>query len=167
MIRVVLGELAEADVEAVLRPVTGEWGAVTPAMRRLEVAAGEAPARQYRQLGELPVGSAVITSAGDLSAQFMIHIVVRSIDERVTPSGVRRGLQNAIRRLEEWGIQRVAVAPLGTGAGNLDADESAAIMVPVLAESIHAGGPPLEVEIYVESEYEHDVFTRHAAAVQP
>ncbi|HSJ31111.1 MAG TPA: macro domain-containing protein [Longimicrobiales bacterium] len=160
MIRIVQGELAGAAIDAVLRPVTAEWTAVTHAMRRLELAAGEEPAEQCRRLGELPVGSAVITAAGDLPAQFLIHAVVRSVDEPVTGSGVRRALQNGLRRLAEWGIRRVAMAPLGTGAGNLDADEAASIMIPVLIEHM-ASGSPSEVEIYVDSEYEKDVFERH------
>lgn len=163
MIRIVHGDLAEATSDAVLRPVTAEWTPVTQAMRRLEMAAGTVPAEQCRRLGELPVGSAVITPAGDLPAQFLVHAVVRSVEEPVTGSGVRRALQNGLRRLAEWGIERVAMAPLGTGAGNLDADEAAAIMIPVLIEHIQAGGPPTEVEIYVDSEYEKDVFERQLA----
>ena len=163
MIRIIRGDLAEAELDAVLRPVTAEWTAVTPAMRRLELAAGDVPAEQCRRLGELPVGSAVITAAGDLPVPFLIHAVVRSIDEPVTESGVRRALQNGMRRIAEWGILRVAMAPLGTGAGNLDADEAASIMIPVLAEQMQAGGPPAEVDIYVDSEYEQDVFERHLA----
>jgi O-acetyl-ADP-ribose deacetylase (regulator of RNase III) len=163
VIRIVHGELADAAIDAVLRPVTAEWTAVTHAMRRLELAAGDVPAEQCRRLGELPVGSAVITPAGDLPAQFLIHAIVRAVDEPVTGSGVRRALQNGLRRLAEWGIQRVAMAPLGTGAGNLDADEAASIMIPVLIEQLRAGGPPSEIEIYVDSEYEKDVFERQLA----
>jgi O-acetyl-ADP-ribose deacetylase (regulator of RNase III) len=163
VIRIVHGELADAPADAVLRPVTAEWGSVTPAMRRLELAAGSEPDEQCRRLGELPIGSAVITPAGDLPAQFMIHVVVRSVDEPVTGSGVRRALQNGLRRAAEWDIARVAMAPLGTGAGNLDADEAASIMIPVLMERLRAGGPPSDVTIYVDSEYEKDVFERQLA----
>jgi O-acetyl-ADP-ribose deacetylase (regulator of RNase III) len=161
VIRIVRGDLATAELDAVLRPVTAEWAAVTPAMRRLEIAAGDVPAEQCRRLGELPIGSSVITAAGDLPAQFMIHAIVRSNDEPVTAAGVRRALQNGMRRIVEWGIQRVAMAPLGTGAGNLDADEAASIMIPVLIEQMKAGSPPAEVDIYVDSEYEQEVFQRH------
>jgi O-acetyl-ADP-ribose deacetylase len=167
VIRIVQGELSGAALDAVLRPVSAEWTAVTPAMRRLELAAGPGVAEQCRSLGELPVGSAMITGAGDLDVQFMVHVVVRSVDEHVTAAGVRRGLQNGLRRIAEWGLRRVAMAPLGTGAGNLDADDSAAIMVPLLADAIRAGGPPGEVEIYVDSDYERDVFERHAGAAGP
>lgn len=165
MIRVVQGELAAADVEAVLRPVTAEWNAVTPAMRRLELAAGPAVEAQCRAMGELPVGSAIITAAGELPARFMVHVIVRSVDQPVSEAGVYRGLQNGLRRIAEWGIRRVAMPPLGTGAGNLDADDSAALMAPLIHEHMQAGGLPAEVEIHVDSDYERDVFERHVRLV--
>jgi O-acetyl-ADP-ribose deacetylase (regulator of RNase III) len=168
MIRVVRGELAEAGAQAILRPVTSDWAAVTPAMRRLEVAAGADLERQCRSLGELPVGSAVVTGAGDLAAEFMIHVVVRSIEQRVTASGVRRAFVAGLRRLEEWGIRRVAMPLLGTGAGNLDAEESAALLVGVLADAEAGGWAPAEVFIVADSDYEESAtLTRVRAAGQP
>jgi O-acetyl-ADP-ribose deacetylase len=164
VIRVVQGDITSTDVEAVLRPVSAEWNAVTPATRRLELAAGPTVEAQCRAVGELPVGSAVITSAGALSARFMVHVVVRSVDEQVTEHGVRRCLQNGLRRLAEWGIHEVAMPPLGTGAGNLDAEESAAIMIPILQEQVRAGGPPSEFHIFVDSEYDRDAFDVHVRA---
>lgn len=163
MILIVQGELADTRADAVLRPVTADWAAPTPAMRRLEIVTGAAPTLQCRALGELPVGSAVITSAGDLDAQFMIHVVVRSYAEQVSATGIRRALDNGLRRVEEWGIQQLAMPPLGTGAGNLDPDDAAAIMIPLLQERLRAGGPLTSVEIYVDSDYERDVFERYVA----
>jgi O-acetyl-ADP-ribose deacetylase (regulator of RNase III) len=167
VIRVLLQDLAITERDATLRPVSAEWTAVTPSMRRLEVAAGPRIEEQCRAMGELPVGSAIITSAGALAARFMVHVVVRSMDEQVTEHGVRRGLQNGLRRLAEWGIHTVAMPPLGTGAGNLDADESAAIIIPVLREQLRVGGPPSGFHIFVDSDYDRDVFETHVRAASP
>jgi O-acetyl-ADP-ribose deacetylase (regulator of RNase III) len=160
---VALGAIEETGAAAILRPVSAEWDAVTPAMRRLEMAAGPQVLEQCERQGELPVGSAVITGAGDLPAQFMVHAIVRSRDEPVSVSGVRRALQNGLRRLSEWAIDSVAVAPLGTGAGNLDAEESAETMVPAILEHMREAAYPKQVELIVESEYERDAFARALA----
>jgi O-acetyl-ADP-ribose deacetylase (regulator of RNase III) len=160
MIVVVRGELAHARTRAVLRPVTAEWGAPTPAMRRLEIAAGSVVEDHCQRLGELPVGSAVVTAAGELSAELIIHAVVRSAGEPVTARGVGLALRNGLRRAAEWGIDSLALPPLGTGAGNLDPEEVAALMVPILA-----GASPALIEIHVESEYEQEVFERQVAAL--
>lgn len=160
MIRVVQGDMAQAGTEAVLRPVSAEWGAVTPSMRRLELIAGPEVEAQCRRIGDLPVGSAVITTAGALHAQFMVHAIVRSIDEQVTESIVRRALQNGLRRLVEWGIASVAIPPIGTGAGNLDPEDAAREMIPTIIEHMRSSLHPSRVELFVESDYERDAFER-------
>lgn len=148
---------------AYLRPVAADGSPVTPAMRRLEAAAGEAVREHMRRGGDLPVGSAMITPAGDLSARFLVSIVVRSQDEPVTEAAVERGLVNGLRRLREWAIDMAATVPLGTGAGNLDAESSARVMIDTLRQEMVDGEPPHDVIIVVESEYEQQAFERALA----
>ena len=136
MIEVVQGDIANLRASGILRPVSAEWDAVSSAARRIEIAAGPDLIEQCEKLGELPVGSAVLTSAGQLNADFIVHAIVRSLDEQASESTVHRALQNALRRCVEWGIESLAVPPLGTGAGNLDAEEAAAVMIPVLLATI-------------------------------
>ena len=133
MIEVKVGAPAAAEAGAVVRPVAADFSPVTPAMRRFDEAAGPAVAAQCARLGEIPLGSAVITAAGELPADFIVHVAVRSSLENPTVGVVRRGLLNALRRLEDWDIDVVALVPLGTGAGNLDAEEAARLVrVPLL-----------------------------------
>ena len=165
MIRVVRGELTGIPADAVLRPVAAEWEAVTPAMRRLELAAGPDLFARCTRLGELPVGSAVITEAGDLAVRFLVHAVVRSATEPVSEAGVARALRNGLRRLEEWGIEHVALPPLGTGAGNLDAEDVARLMIEVMQEHTARAEFPRRITIVVENDYEEQAFARPLAAL--
>lgn len=165
MIEVRIGELASAAEMAILRPVSADWAAVTSASRRLELAAGPAVLEQCSRLGELLVGSAVITGAGDLQAQYLVHVAVRSREEPVTPAIVRRGLVNGLRRLSEWAVESIAMPPLGTGAGNLDTEHAAEIMVPVLREHMGGSEHPARVVIVVENEYERLAFERLLEAI--
>jgi len=160
VIEVRIADPATVAVGALLRPVAADGSAVTPAMRRLELAAGEAMLEQLARVGELPVGAAAITPAGALAAEFVVHVSVRSRDEPVSPAGVRLGLVNGLRRVREWAIDNIAVVPLGTGAGNLDAEQAAEVMVPVLVEHVEQGGPPSRIVIVVETEYEREAFER-------
>jgi serine/threonine-protein kinase len=160
LIRVERGELAAAVAGAVLRPVTSEWDAVTPATRRLELALGADLADQVRATGELPVGAALVTPAGALEFELAVHVAVRSLTEAVTAAGVVRGLRAGLLRLQEWGVRSVALPPLGTGAGNLEIEESADLSIPVLLDHMASHEFPEEVLIVVESEYEQDVFER-------
>ncbi|MGH7507359.1 MAG: macro domain-containing protein, partial [Longimicrobiales bacterium] len=167
MITIVRGALAERRIAAVLRPVTAEWAAPTPAMRRLEVAAGPDVEERCRALGELPVGSAVVTPAGALPAELLVHVVVRSAAEPVTARGVEQALRNGLRRAAEWAVQSLALPPLGTGAGNLDPEQAAAVMMPVLIEHVRSGAQPKRIEIIVDGDYERDAFERELPSPGP
>lgn len=158
MIDVVMADITTVDADAIVHPVSAEWDPVTPVMRRLELAAGPEMQEQSAKVGELPVGSAVITGAGNLPVDFLIHIIVRSVTEPVSEWVVQRGLQNGLRRCVEWGIERVAIPPIGTGAGNLDAEEAAGLMIPILFDHMNDAEFPKEVLLVAESEYERDAF---------
>ena len=158
MIRVQVGELMTAAAEGFVRPVSTDFSPVTAAMRRLDDAAGPVVADQCRRLGDLPIGSAAITAAGELNAGFIIHVAVRSPTENAAPATVRRGLLNALRRAREWELASLAVVPLGLGAGNLDAEESAAAMIPVLLDELGEGRFPDEVTIMTEDAYQESAF---------
>jgi O-acetyl-ADP-ribose deacetylase (regulator of RNase III) len=153
-------DLSTTTLEAVVRPIRSDGEAVNQIGRRLEIAAGPELAERLRELGEFPVGGAVLTPAGNLSTSFVIHVVVQSPDEPVTPSGVRRGLVNALRRASELGIASLALPPVGMGPGNLDAEDAARILNEVLTEHHEGGENPRELLIVVESEYEEEVFGR-------
>lgn len=162
MIEVRIGQIERLKADAALRPVACDFSPVNPTMSRFDLAAGPAVEEQCRRLGEMPVGSAVITAGGALPVPFVVHVAVRSAEDAATASVVRRGLLNGLRRLEEWAIETVAVAPLGTGAGHLDAEESAEAMLPVLAEHLRGSDHPSRVILVVEEEYQRAAF---AAAV--
>jgi O-acetyl-ADP-ribose deacetylase (regulator of RNase III) len=161
VIEVRLGHLVDLSIGAFLRPIAADGSAATALSRRLEVAAGPAPADRLPSLGEFPVGSALITTAGALAAEYLVHIVVRSYDQPVTAEVVRRGLVNGFRRLDEWGIESVALPLFGTGAGNLDPEEAVGVVVPALLDSLRS--QPRRIVLMVENEYERDLVERALA----
>jgi O-acetyl-ADP-ribose deacetylase (regulator of RNase III) len=150
--------------EAVLRPVDAALGPVSAGSRRLELEAGDSVTSRLRDLAELPVGGAVITPAGNLSADFVIHVVVRSVEEPVTAVGVERALVNGLRRAAEFGVASVALAPVGTGPGNLDPESAARLLIDVVAAGDEAGAWPTAVTIAVDSDYDEELYRRLASA---
>jgi serine/threonine-protein kinase len=160
MIRVVVTDLAGMTTEGVLRSIASDLAADTPLSRTLELRAGARVAERLQAMGTLPVGAAVITPGGDLAAGFLIHVVLQSPEEPVRAGGVRSALVNGLRRAQEWGLESLALPPLGMGAGNLQAEDSAAVMVPVIQDHLQRHEYPNEVVIVVANDYEEDVFLR-------
>jgi O-acetyl-ADP-ribose deacetylase (regulator of RNase III) len=158
MIRVVRGDLAASSQECVLRSTRVDGASITPVGRRLEAIAGTKVSERLAAQGDSPVGTALLTPAGELATSFLIHVVLQSIEEPVTAISVQRGLVNALRRAADFGIDSVALPPLGVGAGNLEAEVSARVMLEVIRNHLSEGAPPSDFEIVVESEYEESVF---------
>ncbi|HJR64761.1 MAG TPA: macro domain-containing protein [Gemmatimonadaceae bacterium] len=153
-----LDDLAFVTTQAFVWPVSAELHAPTPLLRRFEIAAGPSLARQLAALAPLPVGSAVVTGAGELDAEFLISAVVSSDEEPVTRAGVRRALTSALHRAADWQIEHLAVTPFGLGAGNLDIEESAEIMLDTFARHATRSASPASITIVLESPLEEEAF---------
>ena len=151
MIEVRVEDLAFYAGDAIVRPSTATLGATTPLLRRLELAAGNKLVEQLALSEPLAVGSAVVTGAGDLPVDFLVHAIVSSATERVSRDGVRRALRSALQRVLAWQIAEVAIPPFGLGAGNLDIDESAELMADELARHLDSGGYPKRVTLVAET----------------
>ena len=158
-IEVVVEDLAFLDVEAIARPVTADLIATTPLLRRLELAAGDALSRQLHvQREPLDVGAAVVSGAGDLKAQLLVHAVVMSREERVSADGVRRATLAALQRAADFEIAHLALPPFGLGAGNLDPDESASAMADAVRQHARRARWPRRLTFVVENEEERRAF---------
>lgn len=160
---VVVDDLAFFAGDAIARPVTAEMGATTPLGRRLELTAlegerGERLATQLRTAEPLAVGSAVVTGAGALGAELLVHAVVQSVTERVTRDGVARATASALQRAAAFEVRHLALPPFGTGAGNLDPDDAAQAMVEPLVRHLSRSPFPERVTVVVESEDERQAF---------
>lgn len=159
MIDVRIDDLAFFRGSALVRPVNADFGATTPVLRRLEIAAGSDLAARLAAQEPLPVGAAIVTPAGDLEVELMVHAVVCSDTEPVSRNSVRRALTSALQRAADWKLDDIAIAPFGLGAGNLDIEESADVMAQVLAEHRRRSAIPENVLFIVETDEERQAVT--------
>jgi len=165
VIEVRTDDLAFIAADAIARPVDAELHATTPLMRRLEVAGGETLARHLRVNEPLAVGSAVVTPAGELGVELLIHGVVSSDTEPVSRTSVRQAVSSALQRAADWGIEHLALTPFGLGAGNLDIEESAEIIADAVRRHRQTTQRPATITVVVETTFEQEVFERLLAGV--
>ena len=165
MIDVRQEDLVTAEVECILRPVGSSLEPLTAIGRAIGAAAGEDLLERIEQIGDLPVGGAVITPAGNLAASFIVHVAVQSHEEPVSVGGVRKALLNGLRHTCRMDIETLALPPLGTGAGNLDAETAADVMFEVLRGHMEGEEYPREVTVMVATQYELQAFASHLEPV--
>lgn len=160
MIRVVREVLELWEGECIVRAARSDGASITPVARRIEAAAGPEIRARVEAMGELPVGSAVLTPGGDLPVRFLLHVALQSAHAPVTPAVVARATANALSRAVDFGMSEIALPPLGTHAGNLEAEESAHAMASAFEEHCSRSDAATSVVLVVESDYELDVFER-------
>ena len=167
MIHVLLGDPMAVEADALFRSVGADFEACTALDERVGAGAGPAVLARLRAFGEVPVGSALVTPGGNLPFPFLIHLVLRSHEEPVSDERLRKALRNGLRHAAEWELTRVVIPPLGTGAGNLDAEVAAGILCAVVQEHTSSAEFPNELYFIAMNAYEEEALSREVARVFP
>ena len=121
-LEVVQGDLLDQDVDVIVnawnRNIIPWWlllpQGVSGAIKRR---AGYAPFRELAKHGAIPLGGAVLTTAGDLPFKAIIHVAGISMWWRSSERSIRDSCRNAIALAEEENFTSIAFPLIGAGTG--------------------------------------------------
>jgi O-acetyl-ADP-ribose deacetylase len=128
-LEVVEGDIAALEVDAVANAANDRlWmgAGVAGAIKR---AGGETIEREAVAKGPIPVGTAVATGAGRLSAQYVLHGAVMSQDLRTNADLVARTTRSCLELADELGCRSLALPAFGTGVGGFPVEDCARVMI--------------------------------------
>ncbi len=124
------GSLLEVDAEVIVNPANSHGymgGGVAGVIRSL---GGEEIEREAVSKAPIPVGSAVLTTAGRLPFKGVIHSpTMEEPAMPTTPKKVALASRAALRLADEEGFISVAFPGMGTGVGRLPKDTAAEVML--------------------------------------
>jgi len=126
----VRGSLLEVEVDVIVNPANSYGymgGGVAGVIKRF---GGEEIEREAVSKAPIPVGEAVLTSAGKLRFKGIIH--APSMEEpamRTTEEKVRRATRAALQLADRSGFRSVAFPGMGTGVGRVPKDVAAMAML--------------------------------------
>lgn len=132
-IDVVAGDLLDQDVEVLVnawnRNVIPWWlllpQGVSGALKRR---AGTAPFREVARHGPIPLGGAVLTSAGRLPHRAIVHVAGIDLLWRASEASIRGSVQSAMALVDQHGFASVAFPVIGSGSGSFGEPEALAIL---------------------------------------
>ncbi len=123
-IELVLGDLVNEDVAAIIAPVGQGGGGVSRAQLAIHRAAGSGLSQEYEErIGRLPGGQLaplehIVTAGHGLRARYVVHC--RLLDAPQAGDNAEAALATSLRRAFETcrslGVDSVALPALGTGA---------------------------------------------------
>jgi O-acetyl-ADP-ribose deacetylase len=128
-LEVVEGDIAVLEVDAIANAANDRlWmgAGVAGAIKR---AGGEGIEREAVAKGPIPVGTAVATGAGRLSARYVVHGAVMGQDLRTNADLVARTTRACLEVADGLGCASVALPAFGTGVGGFPVPECARLMV--------------------------------------
>lgn len=148
MVQVVEGDLLEQRVDAIVnawnRNIIPWWllipQGVSGAIKRR---AGYQPFRELARVGPMPLGTAVVTSAGRLPYKGIIHVAGINMLWRASERSIRDSVTNALARAREHGFHSVAFPIIGAGSGSFDEERALELM----REVLEAGAGELDVTV--------------------
>lgn len=90
--------------------------------------AGYQPFRELGRLGPIPLGGAVLTSAGKLPHKAIIHVAGINLLWRASEGSIRDSVRSAMAIVDREGFRSVAFPVIGAGSGGFNQDRALAIM---------------------------------------
>lgn len=127
-VKVVRGDITEVKTEAVVNPANDRLvmgGGVALAIKKK---GGKIIEEEAKKLGPKSKGEAVLTSAGDLKAKYVIHTVTMGMDFVTDEETIRKATWNALMAAEKFRIKSLSFPALGCGTGKFPFQASAKIM---------------------------------------
>lgn len=135
-IRLYLGDITDLEVEAIVNAANNHlfMGAgVAGAIKRI---GGKIIEQEAVKKGPIPIGEAIITTAGNLKAKYVIHAAGMGTDFKTDAEKIRNTTKNTLLRCEEARIKSVAFPSIGTGVGGFPLNKTAEIMTNVVKEHL-------------------------------
>ena len=128
-VTVVVGDLLDQRVDAIVnawnRNVIPWWlllpQGVSGAIKRR---AGLKPFRELGRMGPIPLGGAVVTSAGRLPHRAIVHVAGINLLWRASEFSIRTSVASALSAAENESFASLAIPAIGAGSGGFNEEES-------------------------------------------
>lgn len=141
------GDICDLEVDAIVNPAnlslwmsTGVGGAIK---RRGGDAIEFAAVRQ----GPVALGEAIVTPAGTLPVQAVIHAVSLDRERRTSRPVIEQAVRSAMARARELHATSIAFPALGTGVGGFPLDEAAQVTIDTVRDELERS-PDIEHVIF-------------------
>jgi O-acetyl-ADP-ribose deacetylase (regulator of RNase III) len=113
---------------------------------------------ELKEFGTVKTGEAVITSAGELNSDFIIHAVGPRFQEDDTEEKLRVTMKNALSLADQKEIRKIAFPPMGTGFYGIPLNVCAPIMLETIKKHISNGSLLEEIVVCALDDREYKVF---------
>ena len=136
-VEVVQGDLLDQPVEVIVNAWNRNilpWWLLLPqgVSGAIKKRGGTQPFREVARHGPIPLGQAVLTSAGTLPFRGIIHVAGINMLWRASEYSIRHSVRNAMTIVKQKQFLSVAFPLIGAGSGNFSPTKALEIMLDAL-----------------------------------
>lgn len=95
----------------------------------ISVRGGPTIQKELEELAPVATGEAIVSAAGNLKAQYIVHAVGPKFQEEDTEAKLRTTVLGALKRADEKGVRRIAFPAMGAGYYGIAPDLCARVML--------------------------------------
>jgi O-acetyl-ADP-ribose deacetylase (regulator of RNase III) len=149
--RLVDGDLLDQDVQVIVNPWNRNiipWWLLLPqgVSGAIKRRAGLGPFRELATRGPIPLGGAVLTCAGDLPHEAIIHVAGISMLWRSSERSIRGSVRSAVALARQHGFHSLAFPLIGAGTGGGN-EEAVQVLIEEELRSAELDGQALLVRL--------------------
>jgi O-acetyl-ADP-ribose deacetylase (regulator of RNase III) len=144
------GDITEEKADAIVNPANSLARMGGGVALAIKLKGGQEIEEEAMKRAPIPLGSALATTAGKLSAKFIIHApTMKKPAERIKLENVKQAMIAALKCASELNIKAMAFPGMGTGVGGIEKKEAAEVMVNAIKKFFREGETTLEKVILV------------------
>jgi len=157
-INLIRGDITELDVDAFVFYAQHDLALGTGFGTAISVRGGPTIQQELDEIGSVETGGAVVTAAGNLEAEFIIHAVGPRFQEEDIEGKLRATMQNCLRLAEEKKIARVAFPAMGAGYYGIPNPLCAEVMLDEIQKHVGRDTAIKEIAICVFDTPQNEAF---------
>lgn len=131
----------------------------------ISVRGGASIQKELHELAPVQTGQAVVSAAGDLKADFIIHAVGPRFQEENIEDKLRTTVLNSLKAAEEKGIERIAFPAMGAGYYGIAPDICARVMLGEIKSYLEGRTGIKELIICVVDAVQYEAFYAQLATL--
>ena len=158
VLRLVREDITEMEVDAFVFDITEDVKLGSGFGGAIQQRGGIVIQKQLDEIGSCPTGEAVVTEAGILKGDWIIHANGPKFREEEEEAKLRQTVQAVLARAEEKGVKRLAFPPIGTGLYQFPLDLCTRVMVDTISDHLANGSTLEEVLIAAPANREFNPF---------
>jgi O-acetyl-ADP-ribose deacetylase (regulator of RNase III) len=165
IVRLIKDDITDLEVDAFVYYAQSDLALGSGFGTAISVRGGPTIQKELEDLAPVATGEAVVSGAGNLKANHIVHAVGPKFQEPDTEAKLRTTVLNSLKRAEEKGVKTLAFPAMGAGFYGIPPELCAKVMLDALVKHLQGSTVIKDVVICVLDTRQYTTFQNALSAL--